>query len=254
MIDGFEMPFRVCVGIACDNGDGAGDGMVSKVSPTLTELVTRLRDGFLAEAPDDIGEVGIRSDEQPWPQRWPRDEMELSYHFQALPLGTIVWFLFFLHPEGRVLLFDLTQDEVVEESDHECDLAHALRLGSKRYPELADFIPPRPQGGTVCASCQGAGKSTADEEWAPCQECYGQGWLKEGLADLLGRMVEELRSAGEDREAIKSVAARYRAECVGILGEGNPVQSYFEFALRRAGFNPSQRQQRQAIYKSIETG
>jgi hypothetical protein len=75
-----------------------------------------------------------------------------------------------------------------------------------------------------------------------------------GVAALLGRTVEELRNAGDDHDAIRAVAARYRAECVGILGDGSPIQSYFEFALRRAGFNSSQRQQRHAIYKSIEKG
>src|SRR4051812_23815677 len=127
------------------------------ISTELAETLTHLRDTYLASAPDDITRVGIRSEESPWPKRWPRNELELSYHYQALPVGTVVWFLHFLHPEGRVLLFDLAHDEIAEETDDPFTMGYALRLGSKRYPELAAFLPPPPDGSTVCSACGGTG-------------------------------------------------------------------------------------------------
>jgi hypothetical protein len=79
---------------------------------------------------------------------------------EALFAGKFVgdgrYLLLFRHPDGRLLTFNVFFDEVNEFAG-EFERFWALRIGSRRHPELAAWIPPRPPEGAVTyADCGGA--------------------------------------------------------------------------------------------------
>ncbi len=101
---------------------------------SLQTIITRLRGAFLATNP--AGEEG-----------------KLSRELDALPLATAEELWFFMHPDGRLLAFNLFVDEVTAEFTEERDVAFGLRLGSDRYPELEELLPERVNGAVECKGC-----------------------------------------------------------------------------------------------------
>jgi len=53
----------------------------------------------------------------------------------------------------------------------------ACKLGSLRYPEVAQMLPPRPTTAPDCTDCNGTG---SDVLGFPCSECFGLGWIPSG--------------------------------------------------------------------------
>ena len=125
---------------------------------SLQTMITRLRDAFLATNP--AGEEG-----------------KLSRELDALPLGTAEEFWFFMHPDGRLLAFNLFVNEVTAEFTGERDVAFGLRLGSDRYPELEELLPERVIEAVECKGCLGTGWALeSDGSRYACGWCHGRGW------------------------------------------------------------------------------
>ena len=59
----------------------------------------------------------------------------------------------------------------------------AIKLGSKRFPELAELLSDRPDNAADCAGCSGTGDSPTG---LACRECFGLGWIASEI-DRLGR-------------------------------------------------------------------
>ncbi len=123
-------------------------------------VVTRLRDAFLATDPQD-------------------EEGRLVRELGALSLGTVDELWFFLHPDGRLLAFNLFFDEVTAEFTEMRDLAYGLRVGSLQYPELEGLMPERPTGALDCQRCAGIGRGRkSDGSRYACGWCHGRGWTE----------------------------------------------------------------------------
>lgn len=83
-------------------------------------------------------------------------------------------FLWFLEPEGQVLVLD--QDDLRQRLEPETSLAAAMNAvaqAARRRPELRELLPERPPDARACERCGGTG---APGEWGPCA-CAGLGWL-----------------------------------------------------------------------------
>ncbi len=50
----------------------------------------------------------------------------------------------------------------------------AIKLGTRRYPELVELMPHRPGNAADCAGCSGTGDSPRG---LACAECFGLGWI-----------------------------------------------------------------------------
>jgi hypothetical protein len=62
-----------------------------------------------------------------------------------------------LRPNGEVISFRWDRPESVETENDPRIRNLALFQGSKRYPELEQFIPPRPSAAKTCPHCHGTG-------------------------------------------------------------------------------------------------
>jgi hypothetical protein len=90
--------------------------------------------------------------------------------------GGGLYLLLFLHPDGRLLAFNVLFDEL-DEYDAATERDWGLKIGSKRYPELAAWISPKPAEGAVpCPVCGGSGWDPELPGESACADCNGRGW------------------------------------------------------------------------------
>ena len=213
-------------------------------TPEFTALVTSLRDRYFQAIADreqagedlDIGE---------------RLERDFAAEHQALPLGAEYFLEYYLHPDGRLIVYTTVTEEVEAERRDPWGLAHGLRIGSKRYPELESLLPPRPAGATSCAACHGTGRVTKGDDWQACWQCNGLGWHPAGLEPVVERAAADARAAGDNREAMTALARRFLAEGSAVLGSPDPVATYFDAALRRAGFAIDRRAEYADLFEAV---
>jgi hypothetical protein len=222
-----------------------GKGGSQVVTPAFTELVTRLRDAYLASVPKDARRKHARHIQMMLPpeqleQEIDNEEAELSRQFEALPLGVVQFIWLFLHPEGRTLAFNLLFDEVTAEFTESHELDYGLRIGSKRFPELESLITPRPQGATDCGVCAGKGWSEDDKNWVTCEHCWGRGWFPPGLNELMERTAASLNSAGEDRDALVAAVRPFLDDGAALGFSASFMCAAFQMAVQLAGFDDEQ--------------
>src|SRR5436190_2504198 len=101
------------------------------VSREFSQFVERMRENVCGPIPSGV-EPGMWS-----LGRWPRNNVEVGLALQALPIGIVMLLAYFFRPDGRLLVFDLSVDEVIAEFTDRWNFAYGLRLGMKKYPELA---------------------------------------------------------------------------------------------------------------------
>jgi hypothetical protein len=206
------------------------------VSAEFTALVTKLRDAYLAANEDE--------DES-------EREFELAEDLEALPVGTVDYLIFLLHPNGNLLAYNLFFSETTTFSDEDT-LVYGLRLGSHRYPELTQLFEPRPADATECRTCSGAGEYGEDGETPrPCSMCHGRGWLHRGVLELIELTATELRAAGEDREATTLATERFVDRAAAVCSVWSML-SHFGSAMRIAEyFEGEQQEWRQNILGNV---
>jgi hypothetical protein len=211
-------------------------------TPEFAALVTSLRDNYLrstAERQESEGRLPIGQ----------RLEYEFAQERQALPLGMEYFLQFYLHPDGRLIAYSTLTEEVTAEYTDLFDLAYGLRIGSRRHPELESLLPPRPENATPCAACGQAGRLADGQTWHACWQCHGLGWLAPGMESLVERTADGLRASGDGWEEVAALSRQMLAEGTAILGAAEPVLTYFDVALRRAGFDLERRERCAAIYE-----
>jgi hypothetical protein len=71
------------------------------------------------------------------------------------------------------------------------------------------------------------------------------------VEEWLERSVAGLRSAGDDRAAILAVFERFIDEGMAIVYSPSALWDYVSMAIRRAGFDASQRDRRMRIYSTV---
>jgi hypothetical protein len=82
----------------------------------------------------------------------------------------------FLKPDGTVLTVDDDSDEGPRVEEREGWRCVALLAGSRRRPELAHLLPPRPPDGEDCPDCAGRGEIAIGKGRVGCGSCCGLGW------------------------------------------------------------------------------
>lgn len=138
------------------------------MSPEYSRAIITLRDRQLAAPPDpEVG--GLAKRLGPLPR-------------EALFVGKFAgdgrYLLLFLHPDGRLLTYNVFFDETNEFAGA-TERDWGLRVGSGRYPELVAWITPRPAGATTCADCGGRGWVPGGPGETACPDCDGRGWRED---------------------------------------------------------------------------
>jgi len=97
----------------------------------------------------------------------------------ALPVLLDIGGCYSVRPSGQVISFgwDTPDDIQVETSSRIRNLA--IYQGSKKYPELREFIPIRPTDAVTCPHCEGKGELLIPLDNLVCY-CGGVGWLTHG--------------------------------------------------------------------------
>lgn len=86
------------------------------------------------------------------------------------------FYAFYVRHDGVLLQWDYDWgDELREVHDPDTqDLA--LRAGTRRRPELASMMTPRPTDADACPRCAGSGWEHVADVRIVCQPCAGRGW------------------------------------------------------------------------------
>lgn len=79
-----------------------------------------------------------------------------------------------LSADGAVWVYSYGRDPEVEELADGPRKLVEIRLATRRWPELADWLPQRPVGAVDCEACGGLGRPC--EIYLPCLSCFGFGW------------------------------------------------------------------------------
>lgn len=114
-----------------------------------------------------IAEAEVRDPLTEWPTRLMKEQGALLLHGDQA-------FLWFLEPEGRVLVLDT--DDVRRRLEPETSAVAALNAvarAARRRPELRELLPRRPAGARACERCHGTGGLDSPTECA----CAGLGWV-----------------------------------------------------------------------------
>ena len=111
---------------------------------------------------------------------------ELAIDLGVLPLW-VDWTVFLaIGADGGVLVVDHEAAEPKPRPANDLTfVAIALVEGAARYPELAHFLPTRPDGRTACSTCGGAGTLSMSRGSVVLHcVCGGLGWKPETPAEL----------------------------------------------------------------------
>ena len=106
------------------------------------------------------------------------EERQLCIQFGALPIGTSLWALVLLTPDGEVISTDLEPGEL-HRSRAVSQLIRVLVWASERYPQLKPLIPDRPATARDCVLCSGSGickGGMSGDMPMKCILCGGVGW------------------------------------------------------------------------------
>lgn len=128
-------------------------------STSFSETVERLIRQFLtATSPDPLGL---------------REIVSLS---NALPLYLDIGGCYSVRPSGEIISFEWDTEDEVQVETRPLIRNLALCQGSKKYPELREFIPSKPVDAVECPQCRGKGELPAPLNRVICS-CGGVGWL-----------------------------------------------------------------------------
>jgi hypothetical protein len=101
---------------------------------------------------------------------------QIATRFHVLPLLMDMGGCYAIRPCGEIISFGWdTPDDIRLEADPRIRNI-ALYQGSKRYPELREFIPSRPEDAIDCPTCKGKGEFPRPYDRLVCY-CGGVGWL-----------------------------------------------------------------------------
>ncbi|HEU4560880.1 MAG TPA: hypothetical protein VFS20_23715 [Longimicrobium sp.] len=93
----------------------------------------------------------------------------------ALPLLANEIFQWALRPDGEVLCLDFESLSLPYGEERNPVIRYAvLYKAARRYPELRELEPPRPEGVQRCDNCDGRG--WIEEDRSSCSRCHGAGW------------------------------------------------------------------------------
>ena len=105
---------------------------------------------------------------------------QLAAEEQVLPLCWDFGGVFAINPSGDILSF-LWDDTLHPQVEYDPRIRNlALFQGSKKYPELKDLVPAKPNDAHVCPDCAGTGiaphAAKLNTDAIVCY-CGGLGWL-----------------------------------------------------------------------------
>ena len=115
----------------------------------------------------------------------PIDLKALAAELNVLPITLNFSSCYAIRPSGEVILLDFDENDVYGLIEMELDpriRALVLCQGAKRYPELKELKPERPERAHECPTCNGTGVDPInqtlgfDKESIVCY-CGGLGWL-----------------------------------------------------------------------------
>lgn len=130
-----------------------------RLTPKLSEAVQRRI--------DEIDTSGVGT----WVLRHCRDELN------ALPLAGNQVYLWALRPDGTVLCLDHESFSLSAEEERDATTLYAMAVhAARRYPELGEMVPERPDGIEPCGSCDGRGFDA--ETGDGCSACSAVGWRR----------------------------------------------------------------------------
>lgn len=96
---------------------------------------------------------------------------EAAHATGSLPVHTDMGGALAVTPDGEVVHYDF--ETGATKAPEENWRIYALAKAARRFPELLDLAPPRPQGAVTCSSCSGLGVVL---EGLDCGTCLGLGW------------------------------------------------------------------------------
>jgi hypothetical protein len=134
-----------------------------KITNVSSKLITRWLKEFLAESTSD-----------------PNDLRRIAAGANVLPLFIEMGGVYAITVAGDIVSFSWDNLELPRE-EHDPRIRNiVLFQGSKKYPELRNLIPERPDDAPICPHCQGTGiesfSATHNIEGVVCF-CGGLGWI-----------------------------------------------------------------------------
>ena len=90
----------------------------------------------------------------------------------GVPVHTDLGGILLVAPDGQVLHYDPESGRVQAPGHNWKQLA--LAKAARRFPELEELRPRKPDGAAECRACEGSGVL---QEGVDCGTCFGAGWL-----------------------------------------------------------------------------
>jgi hypothetical protein len=101
--------------------------------------------------------------------------------YDSLLLYNTRYFCWALKSDGVLLAGDFDRIAMERETDL-LTIYATVHYGARRYPELAQLLPPPPEGLEACKVCGGAGSlAGASNDAGRCASCDGVGWSVPGV-------------------------------------------------------------------------
>lgn len=165
-----------------NTGDLA-DELHGMVRANITLDLPQIEPDRIVPSPELAARIQAWIDELP--TEGPTNDLNvLSRDLGALPLRSTWNYLWALRPDGTVLwIVFLAHGQPANPETDPVARYVALERGSRKYPELAVLVPPRPEGLTSCDLCGGTGwvaESSAQHLPTLCLRCNGLGWYNRG--------------------------------------------------------------------------
>lgn len=117
----------------------------------------------------------------------PIDLKKFAAELNVLPLSINFSTCYAINPDGEIAVLDFNGENIYTFLEFErdpCIRSLVLCQGAKRFPDLSELMPVRPNDAIDCKNCEGTGiepinkKLGYDTERIVCY-CGGLGWLPE---------------------------------------------------------------------------
>lgn len=149
------------------------------MSHEWSALITKLIRDFVAETtPDPLNLRQLAAEKQVLPLTW-----DWGGVLTTNTTGDIISFPFSLDANGDFVAFPFDASDYVASvrvEDNPRIRNIALFQGSKKYLELKEFVPAKPDGARTCSACQGTGidsyAAMLNGDAIVCY-CGGVGWI-----------------------------------------------------------------------------
>jgi hypothetical protein len=145
-----------------------------KITSTLSEKITSTLDEFVSNPEPFL----IKFEE-------PLDLRKLASELSVLPMMLDMGGCYAIRPDGEIISFSWDEPFKLDIEKDARIQRLVLASGVKKYPELKNLLPTRPDEAIECSSCNGTGvdrfvaEHGLDPETIVCF-CGGLGWLLEG--------------------------------------------------------------------------